>query len=491
MRFQILSHAGLLVEHAGKSVICDPWLVGSCYWRSWWNYPPVKPELVASLNPDYLYLTHVHWDHFHGPSLEKFRKDVTFLVPKGNYDRIREDLHQLGFKNVIELRHGESFEIAPDFRLVSYQFGVFLDSAAMIEGGGVKLLNLNDCKHMGGTLKQILDNHPGIDFVFRSHSSANARLSYQIMDKPTEAVDDISSYIENFAATAVATGAKYAVPFASNHCHLHDDTFHFNQHVQSPALVQAYFRRHGIDKPELKIMVSGDVWSKDKGFQLSDKDWFSERDAHLRNYLADNRGKLESFREQEEKVKLPLKTVQKYFVRLRDATPWVLRFLLRKQRFTYVLKVDEQRRLIYELDFSKGEVRELTTYNDVDNPIQIHTSAFIFLRCIAYDIFSHLSISKRVTYRVQSSRKRYMEALNFIFNLYEYDLIPLRHLFRWRSIQTWLLRWRELVLYAQLVRDKVLYRRLDLKKYLQPANGVIVDARRSSAGSIQSVPARK
>src|SRR6185295_4916310 len=76
MLFQILSHAGLLVQGAGKTLVCDPWLVGSAYWRSWWNYPPVPRGLAESLRPDFIYLTHVHWDHFHGPTLRKFPRDT-------------------------------------------------------------------------------------------------------------------------------------------------------------------------------------------------------------------------------------------------------------------------------------------------------------------------------------------------------------------------------------------------------------------------------
>ncbi len=46
MKFTIVSHAGLLVESAGTSLMMDPWIVGSCYWRSWWNYP--KPAAFVS-----------------------------------------------------------------------------------------------------------------------------------------------------------------------------------------------------------------------------------------------------------------------------------------------------------------------------------------------------------------------------------------------------------------------------------------------------------
>lgn len=33
--FQVLAHASMVVKYAGKSLLVDPWLLGSCYWRSW------------------------------------------------------------------------------------------------------------------------------------------------------------------------------------------------------------------------------------------------------------------------------------------------------------------------------------------------------------------------------------------------------------------------------------------------------------------------
>ena len=42
MSFKILSHASLLIKSDANELLVDPWLVGSCYWRSWWNYPPRK-----------------------------------------------------------------------------------------------------------------------------------------------------------------------------------------------------------------------------------------------------------------------------------------------------------------------------------------------------------------------------------------------------------------------------------------------------------------
>lgn len=475
MKFTVLSHAGLLIQSkSGKSLVCDPWLVGSSYWRSWWNYPPVSKELVNSLKPDVIYLTHIHWDHFHGPSLEKFDKDTLILVPKGNYDRNKVDLIGLGFTNIKELRHGETYLIDNGFQLTSYQFGVFLDSAPMIECDGVKLLNLNDSKHMGPTLRQIINRHPAIDFVFRSHSSANSRLSYEIVDEQTQQhSDDIDKYVREFAETVLAVGAKYAIPFASNHCHLHKDSWHYNRYVQTPLMVQEYFQQHHVGGTELKVMVSGDSWSSETGFYISPntEQWFLKREENLLEYRENQHDKLEEFYNQEDRIKLSKRIVEKYYADLAKKLPFFLKRKLKDVTYTYVLYKAGKPGYIYNINVATGTVTELPAETPLDYglyPIQIHTTAFIFIRCIAFRIFSHMSIGKRVFYRVSKAGKPKMELLNSIYNLDEYDMLPLKRILSKRSLETWMLRWRELLLYAMLVRDRVFYGRFRISRYLKP-----------------------
>ncbi len=471
MQFKILSHAGLLVKNKpGKSLICDPWLVGSSYWRSWWNYPPVSKELINSLQPDFIYLTHIHWDHFHGDSLKKFKPDIPIIVPKGNYTRMKDDLFYLGYTNIIELKHGERYQIDDNFYITSYQFWMFLDSALLIECDGVKLLNLNDSKHMGLTLKQIVRKHKPIDFVFRSHSSANERLSYEIVDEPGAPVDDLERYIREFAQTAKATKARFAIPFASNHCHLHKDSFHFNQYIQHPILVEDYFKQHQIQSPQVKVMVSGDSWCSDNGFTISDKDWFTNRTTLLAEYLQQQKESLEKFYLQENQTEIDKQVVVEYFEKFTTTLPFFIRRYFKDVNFTYVLSAADATKYVYQINIHQGRVVELPANTVLDHatyPIQIHTTAFIFLRGIEFRIFSHMCIGKRVFYKVTASHKKYMEALNLVFNAYEYDLLPIRRIFTWRSVESWSMRWREVVLYMQLAKDKLVYGNLDLDKYLR------------------------
>ena len=160
--------------------------------------------------------------------------------------------------------------LGPGFKITSYQFGFIpTDSALVIEGDGTTLLNANDTKLMGRPLAQVLDRHPDIDFVFRSHSSANSRLCYEITDDAERSVDAVDRYVQSFTDFVCRTGARHAIPFASNHCFLHDDTYPFNDTVQTPAVVKAYFEHHKTLDTELQIMVSGDSWSSEGGFEIA------------------------------------------------------------------------------------------------------------------------------------------------------------------------------------------------------------------------------
>ena len=64
MRITFLGHVGFFVETRGGSVLCDPWFTPA-YFGSWFPFPRndgLDPERFSS--PDYLYISHLHRDHF-------------------------------------------------------------------------------------------------------------------------------------------------------------------------------------------------------------------------------------------------------------------------------------------------------------------------------------------------------------------------------------------------------------------------------------------
>jgi UDP-MurNAc hydroxylase len=467
MKLTVLSHAGLAVGGAGATLVIDPWLVGSCYWRSWWNYPPVDEKLLQGLTADFIYLTHVHWDHFHGPSLRRFSKETPIYVPKGHYGRIRRDLHKMGFTRVHELKHGERAKLTPTLEIVSYQMFPFLDSALVVECEGVTLLNANDAKFMGGPLNQILANHPKIDFVFRSHSSANGRICFDVIDDPGVPTDDDSAYISSFAAFVKRTGARYAVPFASNHCFLHKEVSALNDTIQTPLKVESHFRQKQITTPELRIMTSGDSWSPEAGFEIKDikREQLHDRARHIDLYRESNREKLEASYAKEARTKITQEEVARYFKRFTAALPWPVRLYFRKRPIAFILSGREES--IFEVDLWRRTVekRDPKDYHP-SAPREVRTSAFIFKQCMASDLFSHIPTSKRVRYRVTKKTIRQIQLLNLLFLMFETELLPVRKMLRLRFVENWVLRWRELGLYARITLDLLMGKRFLQERYL-------------------------
>ncbi|WP_437820340.1 MBL fold metallo-hydrolase [Sorangium sp. So ce1078] len=467
MHFETLSHAALHVRSAGVSLVTDPWLVGSTYWRSWWNYPPPREDVVDALRPDFIYLTHIHWDHFQGPSLRKLGKGTPVIIPRGPHERMKRDLLDMGFKNIIELSHGETFRLGRDFAATSYHFGPFLDSALVVEAEGVTLFNANDAKLMGAPLEQVLARHPRVDFVFRSHSSANDRLCYDVVDAAGAPADNIEGYVSGFAKFVKRTGARYAVPFASNHCYLHKDVFALNSTIQTPRMVEDHFREHGITSPALKVMLPGDSWSTDAGFSVSAEAarCFDDRETMLERYRDEKKHKLEKFYALEARTRITKEELERYFSRLSSVIPAAGRRLFRGRPITYVLQGAE--RYVFEVDLDRGTVEQRREPRQTaEGPLEIHTSAFILRQCMALDLFCHLPISKRVRYRVSKKTKRYIQILNYLFNLVEYEWLPLDRSLRRETARQLAPRWREGLLMARVLKDVALGRGLSAERYL-------------------------
>ena len=457
MEFEILSHAGLRVEHAGTTLIVDPWLVGSAYWRSWWNYPPAVARRAGELRPDFIYLTHIHWDHFHGPSLRALGRETEVLIPEDRYDRMRRDLHSLGFKRVREISHGKSLELAPGFSITPFMFFPLTDSMLAISAGGSVLLDANDCKMCGLPLRQVKKLFPAIDFVLRSHSSANTRVCHEYLDQAGgsfERVDNKEDYLRSFANFMSAIKPRYAVPFASNHCHLHRDTRQFNQWQQTPKDVRDYFRLYraqtGIDT-QLVTMLPGSIWNDVTGFALApDAEWFEQREAKIEAYAEANQQRLEQQYAREAKAYVSLADLEGYFGRLHAHVPWFWR-----RRFAgrpvFINSVAGNSSEIWRVELYGNSVVRASAEQYATSDMRLEIPALILKQALRMNMFSHAGISKRMKWFGTTQSMPLLAFFVQMMDFEEYELLPLRRNLSWRSLRVWLRRWRELLGYAQLI----------------------------------------
>ena len=112
MRITFLGHVGLFVETRHGSVLCDPWF-SPAYFGSWFPFPrndDLDPERFA--NPDFLYVSHLHRDHFDPEFLARHvGKDARVLLPDFPVPMLERELRALGFRYFVATRDHEPIEI--------------------------------------------------------------------------------------------------------------------------------------------------------------------------------------------------------------------------------------------------------------------------------------------------------------------------------------------------------------------------------------------
>ena len=444
-----LSHASVSIKTKHNHLIIDPWLIGSCYWRSWWNYPPVDRDSVDNLKVDAIYITHVHWDHWHGPSLKKlFSKDTLIITHDEPNKRSVNDLKEIGFKNIKLLKHGEAFELG-DIKITPYQFGLFLnDSAIVVETSEMKMLNANDCKIAGAALRSIIKRHGPFDFALRSHSSANDRVCYTLESRDYS-FDDKDHYSRSFALFMDAVKPKYAIPFASNHCHLHKDVYSMNNLVNDPFKLETYLKENNLlNDIDLKVMLSGDSWSSESGFDINpdNRKYFENKEQHIAEYRDTVIDKLDSYYTLENSIKLNFRIIEMFETQI-SSIPKILRSRLGEFRYKMVLFNDDEE-YHYVVNPKNASVEKCESTLSLGATVRIPIK--IFLDSVAMNMFHHSSISKRNQYIFKTEQQllqyeKFQDLLEYV----ELELFPIRIKYIGNLIKAYVRRWREVLVYVQ------------------------------------------
>ena len=159
-------------------------------------------------------------------------KNVKFLIPKVTEKRFKKDLQDvLKEPNIKELIHAKKYKLFNDINLLScYQSGpIITDSALSIFNDEFCILNMNDSKILPLSMKHLRHIIPSPDITLRSHSSANSRCcNRQLNGDEISSIDKRFEYSKEFFEDCYNTGAKLAIPFASNMIHLHRETEKYN-----------------------------------------------------------------------------------------------------------------------------------------------------------------------------------------------------------------------------------------------------------------------
>jgi len=227
-------HASMRIDTPAGSILCDPW-VNPAYFASWFPFPDNAGLDWDRLGDvDYLYVSHLHRDHFDAVHLDRFvNKRATVLLPEYPTSELRDQLAALGFTNFLETKNNEVVELDGGLKimiqaLTSPTDGPIGDSSLWVEHDGVRLLNQNDARptdlsvfaelgHVHGHLLQF-SGAIWYPMVYELPAAARTAFGKQKRDRQ---MDRTVRYIDDLKASHVA-------PIAGPPCFLDDALWHLN-----------------------------------------------------------------------------------------------------------------------------------------------------------------------------------------------------------------------------------------------------------------------
>ncbi len=148
---QHIGHAGIKYTYGRVTLFMDPWF-NPAFLKSWFPYPDNREfEYTARNDADYIYISHAHEDHFDREFLKTIDPTfTTLIVPRFRSHYLLKELHQLGFAgpfSPLVLGHGESTILPGNIKLTMLiDRSHKEDSALLVEAGGHRFLNSNDCE---------------------------------------------------------------------------------------------------------------------------------------------------------------------------------------------------------------------------------------------------------------------------------------------------------------------------------------------------------
>jgi UDP-MurNAc hydroxylase len=222
------------IDTPAGSILCDPW-VNPAYFASWFPFPDNSGLDWAALGEvDYLYVSHLHRDHFDAGHLRRFvSKRATVLLPEFPTSELEDQLRGLGFTSFVRTRSNEPVALAGGLHimiqaLTSPTDGPIGDSSLWVEYRGVRLLNQNDARpsdlgefaRLGPVHAHLLQFSGAIWYpmVYVLPRTARAAFGKQ---KRERQLDRTIRYIDDLKAS-------WVFPIAGPPCFLDDELWGFN-----------------------------------------------------------------------------------------------------------------------------------------------------------------------------------------------------------------------------------------------------------------------
>lgn len=305
MKITSVGHAGFFIETKFGSVLTDPWF-NPAYFASWIPFPSNRDlDLDEISNPDYLYVSHLHRDHFDEEFLKNHvSKDTQVILPDYPLDLMEREYRRLGFKNFIRTENNAPVVLESGLRimvpaLTAPTDGPLGDSGLCLDDGETRLFDQNDSRPID--FEPLEDFGPFDVHLLQFSGAIWYPMVYELPQKAKDALgkQKRANQLARALRYVKQIGATHIVPSAGPPMFLDDDLFHLNDFENHESNIFPdqtvfikYLREHGIENGHLLIpgsaaTVNGDDCSV--SHQTSDDE--------VERIFSDKRGYLEELRD--------------------------------------------------------------------------------------------------------------------------------------------------------------------------------------------------
>ncbi len=225
-----INHASFLIEYGDVKLISDPWLEGRVFNNSWDLLAKSKFEYADFEKITHIWFSHEHPDHFFPPNINKIpepiRRDITVLFQETEDKKVVDFCRKIGFKEVIELKPFQKFELEETFFVTNASVSNDTDSWLLLELGDKVVLNLNDCIIRDESeLKKIKNLYSRLDLLLTQFSYANWVGNPEDSESKELSARKKQEEILRYAKTFQP---EFIIPFASYVWFCSEYNFHMN-----------------------------------------------------------------------------------------------------------------------------------------------------------------------------------------------------------------------------------------------------------------------
>ena len=149
MEIKYFTNAMALLKGCKSSILFDPWITFDRFsYNNQYNFPESKftKEEIKSINPDFIYISHTHADHYDPSTLELFKKNTPIICSYYKNNFTKRNLESLGFTNVIVCEPGKFIKLNDSDKCYIQNAETYpeVDSLGIFQIDGYNILNAND-----------------------------------------------------------------------------------------------------------------------------------------------------------------------------------------------------------------------------------------------------------------------------------------------------------------------------------------------------------